>query len=309
MKHQLLKYGIRDGVELHISTVEHGLKCNSTCPCCGMILIAKKGRLGKPQSHFAHKNLEQCEFAYETSIHYEAKRLLEKEKRISLPYRIISFDALKLQKSFQPVAGTNNIGIIKSRIYELKNITSEKRLHNIVPDIQATIKGKEILIEIAVTNKVKEIKSEKIKSIGIPTLEIDLSTIDRQVTEEDLRLNLFQNSKNKKWIFNPKDDELIEEIKIHKHDLEEKIIPFLESYQIRGTKSNPAILNCPNPFIKKKKIGIDYCRNCQFLCCEYEFNILCGAKNYLEIKELIETKNNELKPVFNEPSAHKADAQ
>ena len=105
MKHQLLKYGIRDGVELHISTVEHGLKCNSTCPCCGMILIAKKGRLGKPQSHFAHKNLEQCEFAYETSIHYEAKRLLEKEKRISLPYRIISFDALKLQKSFQPHQG------------------------------------------------------------------------------------------------------------------------------------------------------------------------------------------------------------
>jgi hypothetical protein len=203
MKHQLLKYGIRAGTEVHISNVENGLKCNCVCPCCGMILIAKKGKLAKPQEHFAHKSIDQCEFAYETSIHFEAKRLLETEKIISLPYRRNSFETNVLSKIFQPENG-EEIGIVETRVYKLDNIKSEKRLHDVVPDIQATIKGQLILIEVAVTSKVKESKREKIKRIGIPTIEIDFSKMDRQITDEDFRLNLFQNSKNKKWIYNPK---------------------------------------------------------------------------------------------------------
>jgi len=284
--HRLLKHGIRDGIEVHISRVENGLKCNCTCPCCGMILIAKKGKLVKPQEHFAHESSDQCEFAYETSIHYATKNLLEVEKRIALPYRRKSFDITELSNIFQPK--TNDIGIIESKVYELSNIKSEKRLHDVVPDIQATINGNEILIEVAVTSKVKEIKAEKIKRIGVPTIEIDFSNMDRLVTEEDIRLNLFQNGKNKKWIYNPKDDEIINELILTRSILEQKISPFVESFQITGTKSNPAILNCPSPFNRKAKIAVSECRRCAFLIRVNEFDIVCGSKHYMKIKEIIE---------------------
>jgi hypothetical protein len=72
--------------------------------------------------------------------------------------------------------------------------------------------------------------------------------------------------------------------------LEKKIFPFVESYQIKGTRSNPTICNCPSPFIKKRKIGLEECRKCTYRILINEFNVVCGAKNYIKIREILQTE-------------------
>ncbi|MFY9310072.1 MAG: hypothetical protein WAQ28_13585 [Bacteroidia bacterium] len=295
MVHKLLKHGIRDGKIIHISDAERGLKCNCQCPCCKAILVAKKGETGKQQEHFAHYKSEQCEYAYETSLHYSAKALLERECSITLPYREKRFIFHRLSDLFQPKPGTNNIGNIISKTYNLKNIKSEKRLHNIVPDIQAQIAGRDILIEVAVTNKVKEAKFEKIKKIGIPTIEIDLSGLDYNFQERDLELNLFHNIRNKKWVFNPKDDELKEELIWQKNEINKQVMKLAIPLMKKGSKANTSISNCPKITNSKyKNVDLFECRNCPFFLSEFDYNILCGQKNYTEIITIINEKNEEL---------------
>lgn len=296
MTHKLLKHGIRNGRVIHISDAESGLKCDCHCPCCNAILVAKKGKTGKQQEHFAHYKLEQCEYAYETSLHYSAKALLERERYITLPYREKQFTFHRLSDLFQPKSGTNNIGNIISKTYNLENIKSEKKLHSIVPDIQAKIKGRDILIEVAVTSKVKEEKFEKIKKIGIPTIEIDLSGLDYNFQERDLELNLFHNIRNKKWIFNPKDDDLKEELIWQKNEINKQVMKLAIPLLKTGSKTNTSISNCPKTTNSKyKNVDIFECRNCPFFLSEFDYNILCGQKNYTEIIAIIDKKNEELK--------------
>ena len=294
--HKLLKYGIRNGKEIHISNVERGLECNCICPCCNTTLVAKKGETGKQQEHFAHYNTNQCEYAYETSLHYTAKALLERERYITLPYREKKFIFSHLSDLLQPKFGIDNIGSIISKTYQIRNIKSEKKLHNIVPDIQATIQGHAILIEIAVTSKVKGHKFEKIKNVGIPTIEIDLSGLDYNFQEDDLAQNLFHNIRNKKWVYNPKDHDLFEELLFHKNELVNQIQQFVVPLTKKGNNTRAVITDCPKiKNTKYKHTDLAECIKCPFFLSNYEFNILCGYKNYTKILETIDRKNEELK--------------
>lgn len=296
MNHYLLKYGIKNGIETHISDVESGLKCNCVCPCCGSKLVAKKGTKGIPQEHFAHYKSEQCEHAYETSLHYTAKAFLINNPYIFLPYREYKFVYTQFKDIFQPNDGIESIGNLKSIKYHLQNIKSEKKLHNIIPDIQATIRGFDILIEIAVTSKVRNEKLEKINKIGIPTIEINLSKIDYDLQGRNLELNLFENIKNKKWVYNPKDDILKENLTYHLSDLKSKLSNLTVSKRKLGTITNPIISDCPNFSSNRiKYISLIECRKCLSFYSEYENNILCGYENYNEIEGIINEKNEELK--------------
>ncbi len=297
MNQKLLKYGISDGKEVHISNVESGLKCNCRCPCCNAILNAKKGKSGKQQEHFAHYKLEQCEHAYETSLHYSAKKLIEREGYITLPYREKKFNNNLLSEFFQPKKG-RIIGNVIAKKYSIKNIKSEKKLHNIIPDIQAQISGRDILIEIAVTSKVKEEKFEKLKAIGIPTIEVDLSKLDYDFEEEELELILFQSIRKKKWIFNPKEDAIIEELVIEKNQVEKEVMKLVIPLTKKGNKNNTLINDCPLlKNYKYKSEELYNCRKCPYLVSEYEYNILCGYTNFSKITEIIEQKNEEFKTI------------
>ena len=288
-----MKYGIRNGIEYHISEVESGLKCDCICPACGERLIAKKGENIKPQNHFAHKSQLQCEYAYETSVHYEAKRILNKYKKITLAYRKPIFDTFNLNDFYNKASNKQKLGLIVPKTYEINNVMLEKKLHDIVPDIICTIQGKPVIIEIAVTSKVKDEKQEKIENIGIPVIEIDLSKLDRDIDEKDLELNVIENVYNKKWYCNSKDEDLIDEL-LYKHQLiMESIMGLVDAKQIVGYKNNPKINDCPKipDKFKNKRVDLYNCRECSVNLATQEFYVMCGYKNYQKIKNIIEEIN------------------
>lgn len=156
-----LFYGVDSfGSIRHINEVESGIACDCTCPSCGGRLIAKKGT--KMIHHFAHAVGESCEYGYETTLHMMAKDAFLKHKRVYLP-------AIPLIKGHTINASAYG------RFYDILNVQLEKRLGGVVPDIILTTDIGEVIIEIYVTHKCDFEKRIKLKSLGIPALEVDLS--------------------------------------------------------------------------------------------------------------------------------------
>lgn len=289
----ILKNGIRNGNQYHISEVESGLKCDCVCPACGEQLIAKKGENIKPHNHFAHKSKIQCEYAYETSIHFDGKRILEKNRKVCLPFREPVFNTSNLNDFYNKTLNTKRLGTIIPKTYQIDNVVIEKKLHDIVPDLKCTIKGKPIIIEIAVTSKIKVEKQERIENIGIPVIEVDLSKMDRTVNEKDIELNVIENINNKTWYCNRKDEDLIDELLFKHQQIMNKIIGLVESKKIVGYKNNPMINGCPMVLdrFQNKRVELYRCKKCPFNLAAQDFFVMCEKKNYLKIKMIIEEIN------------------
>ena len=73
-----------NGRLVHVNDVPSGLTCDCTCPECGALLIARKGK--KNQHHFAHANGADCEGARMTALHMLAQQIIQEEKRIRKPW-------------------------------------------------------------------------------------------------------------------------------------------------------------------------------------------------------------------------------
>lgn len=290
MKQRLIKYGKKDGKEFHISKVESGLACGCVCLACGEKLVAKKGKSGKPQDHFAHHNKDNCSYGYETALHYEAKEILEKEKKIFLPYRSKRIQTSDLNGLLYWEFTNYRLGVIKDRVFYLTNITSEKKLHNIIPDIKAQINGREILIEIAVTHKVDEEKRLKLDKIKTPTIEINLSGLKDNFTDTELYLNVIEKTKNKEWIYNKKDENLKSELRNSLNRICKDIQSLKVTKMIKGHKNNPRIFDCDDP-LRGRNVSLFNCQKCSFNLATYEYNILCGFTNYKDIVEIIKKHN------------------
>lgn len=194
MKRIQLEHGIQGLERKHISQVVSGLKCNCFCPCCGATLIARKGEVN--EDHFAHHNSEDCTYGTETVLHLMAK------------------DILSTVESFElPAFYYGDYEIFPQTTLEIDSVRVEKKLGSIKPDLIITAKGKELIVEIAVTHFIDEEKLEKIRELNIATIEIDLSSCDRMPKESELRSILVQSVSNKKWIHNSKAEERIKPIR------------------------------------------------------------------------------------------------
>lgn len=180
------EYAMKNGVLIHISKVEHGLKCDCACPACGEKMIARKG--SKTTHHFAHA-VSDCQYSLETALHIMAKDILENEKRIKLPKVEIQI-------------GMNRSAISEDRFIEFDEVTLEKRLESIVPDILIRKADKYLIIEIYVTNKVGDEKQKAIENKGVSAIEINLSKLNKSITKVDLRRVLIDEVDCKYWIFN-----------------------------------------------------------------------------------------------------------
>ena len=96
------------------------------------------------------------------------------------------------------------IEISPERVIQLDSVRSEKREGQIIPDILAYSKLVPLIIEVKVTHGVDDQKLEKIRAQGISALEIDLSSVSRALTSEELVDAVVHRTSNKKWIFNAK---------------------------------------------------------------------------------------------------------
>lgn len=198
-----LEYGLRNDTQqlAHISEVDRGDACNCLCPACKSPLRAKKGRV--VTHHFAHVNAE-CAHAIESALHLAAKEVLANCGTIWLPELAYQEQWLPDIDSNEPYQENKHVVLFKAQPVPLSNIRLEHHFGGVVPDLIATYRGTEIMIEIAVTHFIDEIKRQKIQALGIATLEINLSSLDRMPDREQLTSLLTDENPHIRWIYSAK---------------------------------------------------------------------------------------------------------
>lgn len=182
-----LPYGLKDGKLVHISEVPSGLACGCVCPSCYTELEAHKGTSKK--HHFQHHSKTSCKGALETALHLLAKQIIEESSSFLLPP--VSVGLIK---------GKPPLKLVDARKIQIDRVWVEKAYKDIKPDLVVKA-GKEIIaLEIFVTHKVDEEKAAKIKQYGFPTIEIDLSNIDRDLPRDAVKQLVINGVDNKRWI-------------------------------------------------------------------------------------------------------------
>lgn len=249
-----LEFGIRNGKVISInelSVEEKGDKCNCYCPVCNEPLRAKLGDMN--QWHFAHTGNHKCNIAIvqQTALHRLAKEIIEDKKELLFPGIIVKRSDF-IDNSLDPRVQAklpSSFEYRKTTIPKFDSVSLEKKLSDIIPDIVVSAKGHPCLIEIAVTHFVDDKKERKIKELGIPLLEIDLSDIyNTEFSREELADLVLYNSNNRKWIFNPLYDEAKKRAKDEYSDLIDSATKEIEEEDKRISVENERKQ-------KKRKVG------------------------------------------------------
>lgn len=203
-----LQFGVSNGKIVCISEIleeQRGLKCNCTCPGCGMPLQARLGE--KKQRHFAHSNTS-CDIvsAQQTALHMLAKEIIEEEKTLLLPGIVIKRSETSFRDSGNYIVSRlpSSLEYRTPRKITCESVILEKRISDIIPDIVITVAGKPCLVEIAVTHFVDDNKEEKIKKLGLPLLEIDISSLyGSGLDKAQIHDAIINKLENKRWVYNP----------------------------------------------------------------------------------------------------------
>lgn len=198
-------FGLKNGRMVSVGQVASGLACGCVCPACGGRLQARKRRISRQSKrnytdHFAHdpkaSNATHCAQAFETSVHRMAKQILMQASRINLP-------GLKLKVSRQDMHGishTMSHEVMTKGYRDLGAVRAEVAYPDMRPDLEATIDGHTVLIEIAVTHFADREKINRFRELGLNALEIDLSKVNLAITEEELTALLVDSVKKKRWL-------------------------------------------------------------------------------------------------------------
>lgn len=169
-----------DGQMVHVDSVPKGIKCGCHCPHCQAPLYAKNGGQIR-EHHFAHANGHECDGAYESSVHFLAKEVLQETGSIMLPrYGGFGFPT----------------GLVR-----LRNIEVEKwdERFKIRPDAEGIMpNGERLLIEFNFAHKVDNEKRKIIVDNHLKCIEID---IKYQADEKkELREFLVGSTEDRHWL-------------------------------------------------------------------------------------------------------------
>lgn len=207
LKEPKLTYALdKSGKMVYIGSVDRGLSCRCRCPKCNEPLVAKLGREGGRQAHFAHKKGSDCHGSYMTALHKLAEQIIEEEKAVMAPaYKEIGRQRL----SFTQV--------------EVEQRVERKDLQ---PDIVGvTEDGLRWIIEIRNTHEIDESKKAKLIESNITCLEIDV----REQELQNLKSFILESEEMREWINNPNYDAQIVEAKRKRvSKVEEKLLSCTE---------------------------------------------------------------------------------
>lgn len=167
---------------VHISEVERGLGCRSTCTVCGEPMVAKKG--AEREHHFAHdSNKADCIASYESHLHKFAKRVIQDEGGLAVPLaqgqtaaRWLMFD--RVEEELRLAEGT------------------------VRPDIVGYTRGVPTLIEVAYSSFADAEKIAKLTALKLQALELDLHDFPAESFEpETVKRAIRDDIPRKKWLF------------------------------------------------------------------------------------------------------------
>ncbi|AWN40706.1 hypothetical protein [Methylobacterium durans] len=185
-----LLFGERpDGTLAHISEVPSGLACRCRCPGCSALLVARKGE--HLSHHFGHHRAADeraCQTGPETALHRFAKELLARQLALVLP-------------PLQPDGGRQ--AGYAGGCFRFDTALLEQRLGSIIPDVIARRGDRDLLVEFCVTNACDAAKIEKIASLGLAAVEIDLSGLEMGRSRQELEHAILTEAP-RRWLHNPK---------------------------------------------------------------------------------------------------------
>lgn len=234
-------YGIRpfDGKVISIKDIpseiaqRHTPEWRCVCPLCNTPLTPKKGE--ENEHHFAHKGDCDTEAATQTALHLMAKEIIAEARKIMVPPITVPWN--EVDTNGIPTELLDEIPEYiyrKTQILRCSNVTLEKQISNIVPDIIAETSRGKFLIEIYVTHAVDEYKKGKAEELNLPVLEIDLHDLydlkHEAIPRQDLKEILVSDCSRTKWICCPaKKDALPNALAYYKNH--ETVLDYLNEVQ------------------------------------------------------------------------------
>lgn len=290
MKHwttDIFEYGERQDFLYHISEVENGLSCKCICPSCGEKLVAVNHiKQEKPRPHFRHYSNINCDHKTyrETIVHLLSKQIIEEKGFIPLPKvsYFLNTDFASYMTSIDPDNLSNYLPSFidqKIDLYKLKfdSIKVEKKERQIKPDLQIFKNGNALIVEIAYSHFVDQKKLKKIKDDRLNAIEIDLSHLNMNSSQQDIENEIFNNVyRNVSWLNNEKNEEKLR-LKLNQA-IEIRHFCFDESKALKTYANMTRIYNCPlkKSITDQKFVLIE--KNCK------ECNFFCGIMEELNIK-------------------------
>lgn len=245
MKHYILQAVNAEGKSFYIDDVPNGKKCGCFCPGCGQPLVAKNNGK-KKEHHFAHFRTAECEHGYQSALHYMAKDVFLEMKEFTF------------MKNGAPVK------------YRIDDVALEKAVDSVIPDILVTCDGKRFIVEIFVTHAVDDEKKEKIRSLKLSALEIDLSRFRHAMLDKEALKTEVNNTDNFSWVYDA-DIDLIEEKRNALIQFGLKI-PIGLGESVRC----PFLWNQPNQFLQC--VPLSFCRKCPHCYFDGKHNYIACAR-------------------------------
>ena len=177
-----------DGQLITIENAIRGLACNCSCVCCGESVIARKGLVR--EHHFSHQsNKESCFIQRESLLHLYAKEVIRTKLGLQLPPMPSTWPESEDQTSW----------------WDFERVDEEVPQPGFQPDLVAHLRdGSQLFIEIAVTSFIDAEKLERIKTVGIHTVEIDLRELlfsKQPIPSEEVAALILKQTHNKSWIY------------------------------------------------------------------------------------------------------------
>jgi hypothetical protein len=281
---QDFQLGLRNSRIVHITEVESGLRCNCYCPCCGGKFVAYKGKILRP--HFKHQVESNCNYSFETSLHYLAKEIIQEKRYLDLP--MVNWTIPNTPFSWFAENSVPPFETVEFQRVYFDKVDVEKSESDFKPDLRCYVGDKQLLIEITVTHGIDEKKLRKIKNNDVPLLEINLSSLEHTITKKTLTKALYHKKasspepKNFKWIYNPRND------RVHGAQFERsgRIFEFLKNNRkyIKLYGKNKEVYNCP--LQQKHKAPHKYADVCEY--CIYNLGKIDIAAKQAEYSNLID---------------------
>jgi hypothetical protein len=107
--------------------------------------------------------------------------------------------------------------VVKRQTQKVDQVTLEKKLGGIIPDVTLRVSDRLLIVEIYVTHAVDADKLAKIRELGVSAIEFNFSEMDRTVTRTDLYNVLIRGERQPgrgwaTWLYHRRAGELQEQV-------------------------------------------------------------------------------------------------
>ncbi|GEM_PF-1719789 len=190
---------------IDIRRAENGFACDCFCFCCNEPLVARQGE--KRDWSFAHESGAECVGSFQTALHKAAIQILADEKRLYVESydpvlsNLVNLSPYMYEKYYLTKKSYRHNGAAtiyefysdhqmaeriskaqdncSTQILTFSETYSERQASGStrIPDVTAIYDGKPIYIEIVVTNECDHEKISDLQLIGVPVMQIDISSL------------------------------------------------------------------------------------------------------------------------------------